>query len=55
MEVGKILSEEIVLSCARDEEPRIRMLAGFLGSLLPEKRVLVSKVLEWVKAGFRQA
>ena len=31
------------------------MLAGFLGSLLPEKRVLVSKVLEWVKAGFRQA
>ena len=31
---ANILNEEIVLSCARDDETRIRMLAGFLGSLL---------------------
>jgi hypothetical protein len=49
------LNEEIVLSCARDEETRIRMLAGFLASLLQEKRVLINKVLDWVKVGFRQA
>ncbi len=31
------------------------MLAGFLASLLQEKRVLINKVLDWVKVGFRQA
>ena len=30
------------------------LLAGFLGAMLPERRVLVMKVLEWIKAGFRQ-
>lgn len=30
------------------------MRAGFLASLLQEKRVLIKKVLDWVKVGFQQ-